>query len=363
MRRHPDYLILFCLGFLVIFGLVMLTSASSNLGKTKFDDTYYYLKHQLLYGFSLGVVGFFLMLKIHYRSYARFAFPALLVSIGLLVLVFTPLGITTNSSARWVSLGGISFQPAEILKLTLIVYIASWLSKDAQRSRQLGKGFIPLLAVIGVVAALLLKQPSTSTVAILILAGLIMYFVSGAKLRYIATLFVGMTLVLALVTIITPYRFERVKNFLNPTTDISGGGFHLNQARIAIGSGKLLGVGFGKSTTKLGYLPEPVGDSIFAIIAEELGFVGVSVLVGVFLILILRIFLLARRVSDTFGELLLIGFGALIALQTVIHIAAISGLLPLTGTPLPFISYGGTALAVFMTMGGIIANISKYARQ
>jgi Bacterial cell division membrane protein len=257
----------------------------------------------------------------------------------------------------------ISFQPGELLKLTLIIYIASWLSKDARRSLQFGKGFIPFLIIIGIIATLLILQPSTSTVAMLTLTGFGMYFVSGAKLRYIAGLLACMALALALITIITPYRFERVKNFLDPTSDPMRGGFHLNQAQIAIGSGKVFGVGFGNSTTKLGYLPEPLGDSIFAIIAEELGFIGSSVLVSAFLILVLRIFLLARRAPDVFGELLLVGFGTLIALQTIVNIAAISGLLPLTGTPLPFISYGGTALAIFMTMGGIIANISKYARR
>ncbi len=362
MRRHPDYLILFCLGFLIVFGLVMLSSASGSLGKVKFDDAYYYLKHQLLYGFSLGIVGFFAALHIHYKTYMRFAFPALLVSIGLLIAVFTPLGVVTNNSARWISVGAFSFQPGELLKLTLIIYVAGWLAKDSRRSSQLGKGFIPFLTVIGIIAVLLFLQPATSMVVMLIAAGLAMYFVSGAKLRYIATLGVCVAVALAVVVAITPYRLQRIENFLNPENDPARGGFHLNQAQIAIGSGKIFGVGFGNSTTKLGYLPEPVGDSIFAIIAEELGFVGVTVLLSVFLVLTLRIFLLARRTPDAFGELLLVGFGSLIAIQTIVNIAAISGLLPLTGTPLPFISYGGTSLAVFMTMGGIIANISKYTR-
>ena len=361
-KRHPDYLIFFCIGFLVIFGLVMLTSASSNLGKTTFNDTYYYLKHQILYGFSLGIVGFFCATKIHYKAYVRFALPALVGSIILLVLVFTPLGIVANKSARWLSFGPIRFQPAEIIKLTFIIHLASWLSGDARRRMHFGKGFVPLLLMVGIIAFLLLKQPSTSTLVMLIVTALAMYFVSGARLRYILALCVGAAVVLMIVIAITPYRFDRIKNFLYPEANLSTGGFHLNQARIAIGSGKLFGVGYGKSTTKLGYLPEPVGDSIFAVISEELGFVGSSVVVGLFLVLVLRIFLVARRAPDTFGELILVGFGTLIAVQAIVNIAAISGLLPLTGTPLPFISYGGTALAVFMTMGGIIVNISKYAR-
>ena len=183
---------------------------------------------------------------------------------------------------------------------------------------------------------------------------------SGAKLSYLAAAFLGAGLILLLIIYLTPYRWERLVNFFEPEANILSGGFHRNQALIAIGSGGLFGAGFGQSTTKISYLPEPAGDSIFAVIAEELGFVGAGLLILVFLALVLKIFFLSKRAPDKFGELLLIGFGSLIAIQTFAHIGAISGLIPLTGTPLPFISYGGTALAVFMTIGGIVVNVSKY---
>jgi len=357
----PDYLFILALFLLVVFGLVMLASASLNLGKSKFDDSYYYIKHQTLYGVSVGVVGFFLGFFIYYRHYRRFAFLFLLGSIVLLVLVFTPLGVQAKGATRWLALGPLTFQPAEILKITLVLYLAAWLSRDAERQKNFRKGFLPFAAVLVVISLLLLKQPTTSAVALLMATAFIMYFISGARFRYIAgSLALGLLLI-ATVTVLTPYRWERVQNFFRQESNIQAGGFHLNQAKIAIGSGGLTGVGFGQSTTKLQYLPEPVGDSIFAIVAEELGFIGATTLIAVFAILVLRLFLLALRARDKFGKLILIGFGTIIALQTFIHIGAISGLLPLTGMTLPFVSYGSTALAVFMTMGGIAANVSKYA--
>jgi len=359
-RGHPDYLIIACLAILVVFGLAMLASASSNLGKIRFGDTYYYLKHQIMYGLSFGLVGFFLVSKIYYRRYEKLALVFLLIAIGLLALVFTPLGVDVKGATRWLSFGPITFQPAEIAKLAFIIYLAAWLGKHLERQKSFWQGLVPLLLVIALVTGLLLRQPATSTVVILIAIALIVYFVSGAKLTHIAGVSLLALAVLLMVIYLTPYRWDRIQNFLEPESDLEAGGFHLNQALIAIGSGGTLGVGYGESTTKISYLPEPVGDSIFAVIAEELGFIGSSALIIVFLILILRLFILANRTRDKFGQLLLVGFGSLLALQSFMHIAAISGLVPLTGTPLPFISYGGTALAVFMTMGGIAVNISKY---
>jgi len=359
--HHPDYLILSCFALLVIFGLVMLASASSDLGKIQFGDTYFYLKHQIIYGFSFGLIGFFLTSKIYYGRWEKISLWLLLFSIFLLALVFTPLGTAAKGSSRWLAFGPITFQPSEILKFTFIVYLAAWLGRKTERQKKLGKGFLPFLTVTGVIALLLLKQPATSITAILIATAVIVYFISGAKLRYIASAGFLLTVIFMLVIYFTPYRLERILAYLNPETNLETSGFHLNQARIAIGSGRLIGVGYGKSTTKISYLPEPIGDSIFAVIAEELGFIGVSVLIFVFFLLVLRIFLIAKNYRDKFGQLLLFGFGALLTLQVAAHIGSISGILPLTGTPLPFISFGGTALAVFMTISGMIVNISKYS--
>lgn len=362
MRGHkPDYLIIFCLAFLVIFGLVTLASASSNLGQEKFGDSFYYLKHQMFYGLSVGLAGFLAAYKIYYRRYQKWAVFLLLLSIAALILVFTPLGFQSGGAERWVRLGPITFQPAEVLKITFILYIAAWLAGDKERQRSFYSGFIPLFIIIAVVAGLLFRQPATTTVIIIVVSALLTYFVSGAKLRYIIGMGIFGVAALALLIYLTPYRLERIFNFLQPEANPLGGGYHINQALIAIGSGGWTGVGFGQSTTKIQYLPEPIGDSVFAVLAEEMGFIGSLALISIFAVLVLKILFLARKTKDRFGKFLLVGFGSLISLQVFVNIAAISGLIPLTGIPLPFISYGGTALAVFMTMGGIIVNISKYS--
>jgi cell division protein FtsW len=357
---RPDYAIALVLLALIIFGLAMLASASSYLGETKFGDSYYYLKHQLLYGFGVGAAGFIIAYFVNYRFYRKWALILVLFSIVLVFLVFTPLGVKSGGAERWLKIGPLTFQPAELLRITFILYLAAWLSGNKDRSKSFLSGFLPFLIIAGAVGFLLLKQPATSMTMVLIGSGLIVYFASGARLSYIAGFFLLGLIILMLVIYWTPYRLNRLINFLNPESDPLRGGYHLNQALIAIGSGELGGVGYGQSTTKLKFLPEPIGDSIFAVIAEELGFIGSVFTVGLFAFLVLKIMLLSKKVSDNFGKLVLVGFGSMIVIQTFFHIGAISGLLPFTGTLLPFVSYGGTSLAVFMTMGGIILNISKY---
>ncbi len=198
--------------------------------------------------------------------------------------------------------------------------------------------------------------------AIIVLTALIVYFVSGAKLSYLfGTAALGILLIIT-VSIFTPYRWNRIMAYINPESNIQSSGYHINQALIAIGSGGFLGVGYGQSATKVSFLPEPIGDSIFAVIAEEFGFLGSSIVVLVFTILVTRIFILSMRTEHKFGQLLLVGFGSIIGIQSFVNIAAISGLIPLTGMPLPFISYGSTAMIAMLTMLGIIINISSYSR-
>lgn len=360
--HNPDYIFILCVVLLTLFGLVMLSSASSDLGKAKFNDTFYYLKHQLLYGLSFGIVGFFAAGYFYYRKLGKLAVPLLILNIAALILVFTPLGFSHNDSTRWLDVGPFSVQPAEFLKLTFIVYLAAWLSsRKIDRQMSFTSGWLPFLVACGLVAFLVLKQPATTAVLIVLAAALIVYFISGARLSFIVgTVLLG-ALALALIISISPYRLERVKSFLNTeNVNIQAEGFHRNQALIAIGSGGLFGIGFGKSTMKFKFLPEPIGDSIFAVIAEEFGFIGALVLITVFIILITRGFFIAKKSQDQFAKLMAVGLTSVIGIQAFIHIAAISGLTPLTGVPLPFISYGGTALAVFLTMSGVIVNISRY---
>jgi cell division protein FtsW len=347
---------------LFIFGLAMLASASSDLGKMQFNNSYYYIEHQLLYGVSIGIVGFLVAYKVNYQKWRKVAFVLLLISLVFLVLVFTPLGSLVNSTNRWLRFGPVSFQPAELMKLTYIMYLAAWLANTRfKRSTDFQSGLLPFAIVSGLIGILLILQPATSTVAILLVSGLVVYFVSGAPLKYIFGI-IGVALVLVTAVIaVTPYRRARIEGFLDKSSNTQGQNYQVDQALIAIGSGGVTGVGYGQSATKASYLPAPIDDSIFAVIAEELGFIGASFLVLLFALLTFRLFWLARNMSDQFGRLLLIGFGTVIALQAFVNMASISGIIPLTGVPLPFVSYGGTALAIFITMAGITLNISKYA--
>ena len=362
-RTHtPDYVFIVIVLLLTVFGLVMLTSASSDLARGSFGDSYYYMKHQITNGLIPGIFGFLLALFIPLKYFEKYAVAALIVSILLLILVFTPLGLEKKGSERWLSVGFFSFQPGEIMKLSFILFFASWLGRNQARSKTVTKGLLPFLLFLGVVLGLLVLQPSTTIAVIIFLTAIVMYMTAGARIRFIVATVLLACLAFASLIAITPYRLERVKTFLNSASDPRGATYHISQAKQAIGSGQIDGVGFGKSTTKLKYLPEPIGDSIFAVIAEEFGFVGsVGVLTG-FLLFLGRGFGIARRSSDNFSKLAITGFISLIGIQAFINIGAISGLLPLTGVPLPFVSYGGTALAVFLTMSGIIANISKYRR-
>lgn len=359
-KSAPDYVFIIIVGALIIFGLVMLTSASSDLAEVKFGDSYFYLKHQLVYGLSFGIVGFVLTSLFYYHKLQKAAVILLVLNIAALLATLTPLGLNIKGASRWLSIGGFSFQPGELLKLTFLIYLASWISRNKSRVKSFTKGLIPFVILLGTVTFLLVIQPSTTTAAIILAAAGLTYFTSGAKIKFIAALILLGALCFSLLIYITPYRMQRITTFLNPSADTLGESYQINQSLIAIGSGGTTGVGYGQSTTKLNYLPEPIGDSIFAVIGEELGFIGSAFVLFLFVGFAWRGLAIARKTDDIFGRLLAVGFTSVITIQAIINIGAISGFFPLTGVPLPFISYGGTALAVFMTMSGIIVNVSKY---
>ncbi|TSC51830.1 MAG: Uncharacterized protein LiPW41_777 [Parcubacteria group bacterium LiPW_41] len=364
----PDFVFLGFLIVIIIFGLVILTSASSDLAKTETGDSMYFLKHQITNGLSVGIIGFLIGYFLYYRVWEKISIPLLVLGIILLCLVFTPLVDVQKGGARWVDFKVFKFQPGEFIKLAFLVYLSAWVGKNQERSKSFISGFIPFSLLVGAVMILLILQPATSTAALVFFSSLITYFIAGAKPKF----FIGMILigVVSLGVLIfgvknesgENYRLKRVTTFLHPESDPLGKGWHINQALNAIGSGGVFGVGFGKSTSKLHFLPEPIGDSIFAVIAEELGFIGAIGFLIFFLAFLWRGFRIATRAPDSFGKYLVVGFMSILGLQTFVNIAAISGVIPLTGVPLPFVSYGGTALAVFLTMAGIIANVSKYKR-
>lgn len=345
---------------LTFFGFIMLSSASLSLGEARFNDSWYYLKHQALSGLPMGLFGFFFMYFLAGEWLKKAAFPIFLLSVGFLVLVFTPLGINAGGAERWVNLQFFSFQPSELLKISLVLYVAAWLSSALRkREEDFFKGFVPFILILSFVGGMLLLQPATSTAVILLSTAFLMYFISGAKIRYILVLGgLGVT-VLAGTIYLTPYKWKRFETYLNPAQNQSSSSFHINQTIKAVSSGHFFGVGYGQSTTKLKYLPEPMGDSIFAILAEEFGFFGVAVIIFAYLLILLMCFYFAYRETDQFFRLLFAGYGWLIGFQAFVNIAAISGVIPLTGAPLPFVSYGGTALVVNLTISGILAGLMR----
>jgi cell division protein FtsW len=355
----PSYFILVLVFVLTIVGLVALASASFELGKMQFNDSYYYLKHQIIYGLLLGIIGFIFTSRFPYYKYKKFAIWFFFASIILLLLVFTPLGLKIGGARRWVGIHSFSFQPAEIVKLTFIIYLAAWFSSlKTEQLKNFIKTLLPFLIICAVIAGLLALEPTTSSIVIIIGAAFVMFFFFGVPWKYVILTLLVAFIGFALLIYLTPYRFSRILTFLHPSENSLTTSYQINQSLINIGSGGLTGLGYGKSAMKI-WLPASLNDSIFSIVASELGFVGASVIITLFFILVLAIFYLAFKSEDKFARLLLVGFGSEIFIQSFMNIASVSGLIPLTGVALPFISYGGTGLMVFLTMSGIIINISK----
>jgi cell division protein FtsW len=363
-KKSPaDWWLIGAIWFLVLFGLVVMSSAGVALGWQKYQDIYWHLKHQLLYGVLPGLILFIFFYCFDYKRLERYAPMMLFVSIGLLVLVFIPgIGAQWGTSRSWINLFGLSFQPAEAVKLTFLIYLSAWLAnKEDHHLKDANYSLIPFLTVLGAVAGLMALEPDTGTMMILVGASLMVYFAAGASLTHILSIgglsFVGLWVLLKLA----PYRAARLTTFLHPELDPKGIGYHINQALLAVGSGGIFGRGYGHSRQKFAYLPEATGDSIFAIICEEMGFFVASFIIAVYIFIFFRGLKLAKQVSDPFGRLLTIGIVSWFVVQAFVNIGGIIGALPMTGVPLPFISYGGTALMITLAATGILANISKQA--
>lgn len=362
IRQKADTIILVTVAILIVAGLAVLSSASSNLSMEKFGEPYYFLKHQFLYGLSVGIVGFLAGLFIKVKLWKKFAYLLLGLNVVGLLLVFTPLAGDFGTASRWLDIAGYQVQPSEFLKISAILAFSAWLTeKGKDRRNNFKEGLAQFLFGIGIVSTLLYFQPATSIIVIVVGALCVTYFVGKLHYLYVAGLIgLGALAVAGLLFFADGYRMERIMAFRNPEADIRGSGYHLNRALTTIGSGGLFGVGYGQSTLKL-KLPEPVGDSIFAIIAEEFGFVGSMFFVSLYLMLVSAGFLGALEVKNEFAKLVVIGFSSVFGIQSAVHIASISGAMPMTGVPLPFISYGGTSLIVGMTMIGLMVNIFRNA--
>lgn len=364
MRRRPDLLLLLAILAVVAFGVLLLASASSVLGIDLTGDPYAFAKHQIVFGVLPGLGALVLMMNIPYRFLRKIIIVFLLIVIVLLVLVFIPpFQTAVSGAARWVRLGPVTIQPAELAKLALILYLAALLSgRDVHRGH-VRETLLPFLVVVGIIAILLIAQPNIGTLVLITAAAMLTYAAAGAPLSQL----VGMTTVAAVLFLVliraAPYRLARLITFLRPETDPKGIGYQVQQALLAIGSGGLWGFGIGRSRQKFRYLPEPAGDAIFAVAAEELGFVRMLLFILLYVFIILRGYRIARACPDPFGRLVAVGITSWFFVQTIVHMGANAGLIPLTGIPLPLVSYGGSALVVTLAGAGILLNISKYTHE
>lgn len=360
--RESDRGIKILLFLLLATGLTTIASAGVSYGNVRFGDPYYFFKQQLI-GLGVGIILLLICERIPYQLWRRLVMPIFLTALGLLILVFIPgFGTSIYGAARWVDLGPISFQPSEVMKLAIIFYLAAWLStKGEHQAKDFYQGFLPFLIILLVVGFLIIKQPDTGTLGVIFCVSMAIFFVSGASLAHLFGLAFGALAFLALLIKVAPYRMQRFLVFLNPEHDPLGAGYQMTQALLAIGSGGFLGVGLGHSRQKFNYLPEPVTDSIFAVLAEEAGLIGVAFVLILFSLFLWRGMRIARQAPESFGKLLATGITTWIVCQAFINIAAISGLIPLTGIPLPFISFGGTSLAILMAAIGILLNVSRHS--
>jgi cell division protein FtsW len=359
--NRPDYIFLFVVVILILFGGLILISVSLSLSKEKFGSIFYYLNHQILYGFLPGLILAFFAFKIDLNFLKKIAPPLLLINLIFLGMVFLPVvGVSFRGAARWIDLGLISFQPSELLKLSFILYLASWLASKIERKKgEFWQTFLAFLIVIGIISTFLILQPDVSTLLIIILVSSLMYFL--AETPFWHTILMGLIIVLVLLILIwnAPYRFNRILVFFNPELDPMGIGYQIKQALIAIGSGGVSGLGLGLSQQKAGFLPQAISDSIFAIFAEETGFIGSTMLVLLFFLFFWRGLKIGREGQDKFSKFCAFGITFWITLQAFVNISSMIGILPLTGIPLPFISYGGSALVSELVGVGILLNVSK----
>ncbi|MFA7309157.1 MAG: putative lipid II flippase FtsW [Patescibacteria group bacterium] len=361
-KPKSDLILSFTVFFLLLFGLIMMSSASAVVSYETFGYNNYFLYRQIVY-VIVGLVGLVIAQKLPYSFWKSIALPFLGVSFALNVLVMIPgIGVNHGGAQSWINLGFFQFQPSEILKLALIVYLASWLDAKRKDIHSFKNVFIPFCILLGVVAGILMKQPDLGSLLVIAFSMISIYFVAGVPLIYLGLISGGGVMATFLLIKAAPYRLARLMTFLHPEQDPLGVGFHINQALIAVGSGGLWGRGFGKSGQKYtGYIPETPNDSIFAIIAEELGFIKLLIApILLFIIFAWRGLVIASHASDFFGKLLAFGITSWITMQALLNMATMLSLVPLTGLTLPFISYGGTSIIVSLVAVGILLNISKY---
>jgi cell division protein FtsW len=348
---------------LVVVGFFIFSSASLGLlarDGARFSGV---AVNQLLFGILGGLVLMGITSVIHYRFWRQYAFYICLGAMLLTLGVFIPgIGFEHGGARRWIEIGSFSFQPAELFKIAFVIYIATWLSGMKHAVHSFIQGTLPFLGFIGGAGIIFLLQPDTDTFLIMATASVAIFVIAGGRMRDVCIMAVSAILLLVILALFRPYIKDRILTFVDPSRDPQGAGYQIKQSLIAIGSGGVFGRGYGQSIQKFEYLPEPIGDSVFAVYGEEFGFVGSFFLLLLFVSFTIRGYRIASRAPDLFGMLLVAGLITLIVAQTFLNIASMLGLAPLSGLPLPFISHGGTALLMTLGSIGIVLNVSKYQK-
>lgn len=359
-HKKSDKALFIIVLLIVLFGLIIFFSASLGLlarSGARFGSV---ASSQVGLGIIVGGIFAAIVSNINYKKWGKYSFWVWLFAVLLTLAVFIPgIGFSHGGARRWISIGNQTLQPAEFLKIAYIIYLSAWITGARKNISNFKTGLLPFLIISIISALVLILQPDTGTAILMLSTGIAVFFMAGANLKHI--LLIGLLSIIAMVGLVMtrPYLLSRVTTFINPATDSQGSSYQIQQSLIAVGSGRATGRGFGQSIQKFNYLPEPIGDSIFAVAAEEFGFIGVTILILLFCSLVWRGFYLGLKIKDTFGGLLMLGLVILITIQSFFNMAAMLGVLPLSGLPLIFVSHGGTAMFFALFSVGIMLNISK----
>lgn len=354
------FLVAICI--LTLTGFTIFLSASLGL-LTQDSVSFGTVATKQIISLAIGISAFYIFSRIKYTYLRKSALFIFLGAIVINLLLFIPsLTLTHGGASRWINVGPLSFQPSEFLKIAFIIYLAAWIYFAKDKISTFKFGLAPYLVITTILGALLLAQSDTDTFLIIAFTGAVMLLVAGMPLKHMAIAGGVLALVVVGVVIMRPYALQRVQTFFSNGSDTRGAGYQINQSLIAIGSGELTGRGFGQSIQKFGYLPQPTDDSIFAVASEEFGFIGSSLLIILYILVIIAAFRIANRVHDLFGSVIVVGIAVLIITESFLNMSAMLGLVPLSGVPLLFVSHGGTALIIVLAASGIVANVSRYTK-
>jgi len=361
-KTAPDFILLMTTITLLLIGVMMVYSASAAWASFKFDDPFFFAKRQLFFA-ATGVAAMMFFMNIDYWTWRKWSKVLLIICFILLIVVLIPgVGLVRGGARSWLGVGAFSIQPSEFMKLAMIAFLAKFLSENQKLITSFKKGLLPSLSLVMLAFGIIMLQPDLGTGAVMVGTCVMMIYVAGARISHFGWLAVLGLVGFAGLIISAPYRIKRITSFLDPWSDPLGSGFQIIQSLYAIGPGGLMGLGLGESRQKYFYLPEPQTDFIFAILTEELGFIGGFIVISLFGILLWRGIRVALGAQDLFGSFLAVGIISMVAIQVMINIGVVTGLMPVTGITLPFLSYGGSSLTLMLVAMGVLLNISRYVK-